>query len=518
MHRRRGDAAGRWPLSRIFTLGAAVAAVVALTAIALGAVSLVRLSDARTSLLDVVAPMNLGFKDLGLALLNQETGVRGYALSKRPESRQPYDTGGADAQAAAATVRGFARQGGFSAVLTDMDALDVTVLRWRTTYAEPVLSTASAVDTGKPQFDEVRAKLAMLQSDIDVLRLAGRARLTDAANVVTGVGIAIAAVIAAFLAATAIGLRRGVLRPVSDLARQVREVVSGDVQQEVRAEGPREIVELGGDVDAMRVHILGEVDRAQEVNRRLDEQARELERSNRDLEQFAYVASHDLQEPLRKVGSFCQLLQRRYAGQLDERADQYIAFAVDGASRMQQLINDLLAFSRVGRTTAGFVPVALDEVAEAVRTQLETARAEVEGTLEIGPLPVVQGDAALLRQLLLNLVGNALKFHREGVPPVVRIDACRDGDVWTITVADNGIGIEQEFGEKVFVIFQRLHARDVYAGTGIGLALAKKIVEFHRGRIAVDDPGPEPGTTIRLTLPAGEQEDPVTELLPAEGT
>jgi len=505
---RRRESARRWPLSRIFALGAALAAVVALTAIVVGAVSLVRLSDARSSLLDVVAPMNLGFKDLSLALVNQETGARGYALSKRPESRQPYDTGVADAQAAETAVRGFAQQGGFTAVLIDLDALDITVARWRTTYAEPMLSTASAVDTGKAQFDEVRAKLGMLQADIDVLRLAGRARLTDAANVVTGVGIAIAAAIAAFLAAASIGLRRSVLRPVSDLARQVRDVVAGDVAQEVRAEGPREITELGGDVDAMRARILGDLGRAQEVNRRLDEQARELERSNRDLEQFAYVASHDLQEPLRKVGSFCQLLQRRYAGQLDERADQYIAFAVDGASRMQQLINDLLSFSRVGRTTAGFVPVALDEVAEAVRVQLETARAEVDGTLEIGPLPVVRGDAALLRQLLLNLVGNALKFHRDGVPPVVRIAAAREDGMWAITVVDNGIGIEPEYGEKVFVIFQRLHARDVYAGTGIGLALAKKIVEFHRGRITVDEPGPEPGTTIRLTLPAaGEEED-----------
>jgi light-regulated signal transduction histidine kinase (bacteriophytochrome) len=252
----------------------------------------------------------------------------------------------------------------------------------------------------------------------------------------------------------------------------------------------------------MRLAILHELEAAREANQQLDDQAQDLERSNRDLEQFAYVASHDLQEPLRKVASFCQLLQRRYAGKLDDRADQYIAFAVDGAERMQQLINDLLSFSRVGRTTAAFSEVALDDVVAAAKAQLEPARTDVDGTIEIAPLPVVCGDSSLLRALFVNLVGNGLKFHREGVPPHVVVAAEKIGDEWEVTVSDNGIGIDPEYVDKVFVIFQRLHARDVYAGTGIGLALAKKIVEFHGGRIGIDPPRPEPGTTVRLTLPA----------------
>jgi light-regulated signal transduction histidine kinase (bacteriophytochrome) len=268
------------------------------------------------------------------------------------------------------------------------------------------------------------------------------------------------------------------------------------------ADGPREIVNLGADVDSMRLAILHELEAAREANQQLDDQAQDLERSNRDLEQFAYVASHDLQEPLRKVASFCQLLQRRYAGKLDDRADQYIAFAVDGAERMQQLINDLLSFSRVGRTTAAFSEVALDDVVAAAKAQLEPARTDVDGTIEIEPLPVVCGDSSLLRALFVNLVGNGLKFHREGVPPHVVVAAEKIGDEWEVTVSDNGIGIDPEYVDKVFVIFQRLHARDVYAGTGIGLALAKKIVEFHGGRIGIDPPRPEPGTTVRLTLPA----------------
>ena len=276
-------------------------------------------------------------------------------------------------------------------------------------------------------------------------------------------------VVAAFLAAAAWGLRRGVLDPIAALADQVRGVVSGDVHREVRGSGPREIVELGADVDAMRVHISDEVDLLQEVNRRLDEQARDLERSNRDLEQFAYVASHDLQEPLRKVSSFCQLLQRRYGGQLDERADQYIGFAVDGAQRMQRLINDLLAFSRVGRTTAGFEAVDLREIALAAAAQVETTRTELDGEIVVGDLPQVQGDPALLRQLLLNLFGNGLKFHRPDVAPVVRVRRPRaTATSGSSRVADNGIGVEPEYAEKIFVIFQRLHGRESTRAPGSG--------------------------------------------------
>jgi light-regulated signal transduction histidine kinase (bacteriophytochrome) len=297
-----------------------------------------------------------------------------------------------------------------------------------------------------------------------------------------------------------------VLRPVSDLAAQVREVVAGDTDREVDVDGPGEIRELGADVDAMRRHILRDLDEAQAVNRRLDDQARELERSNRDLEQFAYVASHDLQEPLRKVASFCQLLQRRYAGKLDERADQYIEFAVDGAQRMQQLINDLLAFSRVGRTRDNFGTVDLGAIAATAAAQLEQAREDAGGEIVLGALPTVQGDPGLLRALMANLIGNGLKFHREDVPPVVRVDARRDGGMWALTVADNGIGIEPEYREKIFVIFQRLHGRDEYPGTGIGLALAKKIVEFHEGHIEVVSGGDGEGTTIHFTLPALPEE------------
>lgn len=498
-----------WPLRRWFAVGAAVTAVLALLAVALGAAALNRLGDARANLLDEAAPAREAGENLALALLNQEAGIRGYDLTGRAEFLRPYRDGLVAQQEAFATLRALSASADLGSLAADLAALERAVQRWRTEIAQPVVA-AGGLDPGLPAadpvrgailFDDVRAALDAVTANLAAEQAMARVGVIAAARSLVWFAVGMAAVLTVFILAVAIGLRRGVLDPVSRLAAGTREVVSGDVQREVRGSGPREIVELGADVEAMRAHIVRELGTLQEVNRRLDEQARDLERSNRDLEQFAYVASHDLQEPLRKVSSFCQLLQRRYGGQLDERADQYIAFAVDGAQRMQRLINDLLAFSRVGRTTERFETVELAEVAAAATEQLEAARADADGTVTLGALPMVRGDRALLQQLLVNLVGNGLKFHRDGVPPVVEVAAqARDGE-WEISVVDNGIGLEPEFTDKVFIIFQRLHARDVYEGTGIGLALAKKIVEFHGGRIWVER-ADGPGATIRFTLPA----------------
>jgi signal transduction histidine kinase len=506
--RNRPDPTRRWTLKRIFAFGAAAAALVTLGAIALGAAALVRLSDTRTVLLDQVGPAVLSGQVLLSDLVNQETGVRGFVLSGgNPDDLDPYTQGLAAQQTDVASIRALAGTGGYPTLAADLDAMDAAVAMWRSTYAQPAIDRKPgiSVNDGRAQFDKVRASVAKIQSDLGVERVAARERLNTAASYLAWVGTGVALMIAGFLIAAAFGLRRSVLRPVSELAAQVRAVASGDTGRPIMVDGPREIIELGADVDSMRLAILHDVDTAQEANRVLDAQTRDLERSNNDLEQFAYVASHDLQEPLRKVASFCQLLQRRYAGKLDDRADQYIAFAVDGAERMQALINDLLSFSRVGRNTAAFNDVALDEVVAAAIAQLEPARADVDGTIEVKPLPVVRGDASLLRALFINLIGNGMKFHREGVPPRVTVSACRTAGEWEITVADNGIGIDPEYADKVFVIFQRLHARDAYGGTGIGLALAKKIVEFHGGRIGIDPPRPEPGTTVRLIVPAPQE-------------
>ena len=257
----------------------------------------------------------------------------------------------------------------------------------------------------------------------------------------------------------------------------------------------------------MRQRIVDELEASRAAREALDEQAEELRRSNAELEQFAYVASHDLQEPLRKVASFCQLLEKRYGDKLDERGVEYIGFAVDGAKRMQVLINDLLRFSRVGRLNATYADVDLDAALDKALSNLTAAIEESDAEIvrPAGGLPRVHGDPTLLTMVWQNLIGNAVKFRREGVAPRIVID-CEpredDHDAgWTFGVSDNGIGIAREFADKVFVIFQRLHGRDVYSGTGIGLALCKKIIEYHGGTIWIDTAKTD-GTRFRFTLPA----------------
>jgi signal transduction histidine kinase len=403
------------------------------------------------------------------------------------------------------------------AILAQLEGIRIQAAQWRAEVAVPVLTAVSTggpeaakpliTDAARLRFDRLREAVARLQQSLlelrdDVYRDARR----------TGNGLVLLLILAAVVVLVAgVGLvflmHRTVTRPVTDLAAQVRVVAGGDYDREITSTGSPELARLAADINAMRRQIASDLAAVREaraqiewVNEQLQAQAAELTRSNRDLEQFAYVASHDLQEPLRKVASFCQLLQRRYAGQLDERADQYIAFAVAGAQRMQRLINDLLAFSRIGRITTGFTDVDLDRVLAEVSAQTETAREVVGGKLTWTDLPVVEGEESLLTTLFGNLVGNSLKFRCPGVPPEIHVSARRDRDNWEITVRDNGIGIEEEFAEKIFVIFQRLHARDAYPGTGIGLAIVKKIVEYHGGRVWLD-PDVTEGTAIRFTLP-----------------
>jgi len=225
----------------------------------------------------------------------------------------------------------------------------------------------------------------------------------------------------------------------------------------------------------------------------------DLEHSNKELEQFAYVASHDLQEPLRMVASYTQLLGKRYKDKLDSDANDFIAFAIDGAVRMQTLINDLLAFSRISSKVKPFTSVNLSEVLGEALMSLQSIIIENSAIILNDNLPSVLGDDSQLTRLFQNLIGNAIKYRRD-IPPEIHISAEEMKSEWKISVQDNGIGIEKDFYEKIFIIFQRLHSRDKYPGTGIGLAICKRIVEMHGGRIWLESEKGH-GSTFYFTIP-----------------
>jgi PAS domain S-box-containing protein len=249
--------------------------------------------------------------------------------------------------------------------------------------------------------------------------------------------------------------------------------------------------------------IVRDVSERNRMLKSLEFQTQELQRSNKELEQFAYVASHDLQEPLRMVASFTELLAERYQGNLDERADKYIRYIVEGAKRMQQLVNDLLAFSRVGTQGKPLRPTDSQAIAMQAVDGLRATMEETDCEIVCDGLPLVNADETQLRQIFQNLIGNALKFRADR-PPRIRISAEPAGKEWRFSVADNGIGIEKQYSEQIFQMFQRLHGRDEYEGNGIGLAISKKITERHGGKIWFES-APGEGTTFYFTMPDAEK-------------
>ncbi|OPX05145.1 ATP-binding protein, partial [Mycobacterium sp. AT1] len=416
-------------------------------------------------------------------------------------------------------------------LLADVDAIDQAAAAWRSSFAEPLIATiqpgtrtvvdAGVADRGKAQFDRIRALFDTQNEHLTAARSAGIEdldRIRWWRNAVLG-AIVVALLVTA--AALAIVMQTAVTRPLASLAASCRRITEGDFGKQIVPQGPKDIRSIAVDVENMRQRIVDELDASRSAEAQLDEQTVELRRSNAELEQFAYVASHDLQEPLRKVTSFCQLLEKRYRDKLDDRGVEYIDFAVDGAKRMQVLINDLLTFSRVGRLNAAQTDVDLDAALNDGLANLAVAIEESEADIvrPAEPLPHVVGDPTLLAMLWQNLIGNAMKFRKEGVAPRIRIEwqpaADADADYYSFTLSDNGIGIAPEFVDKVFIIFQRLHGRDTYGGTGIGLALCKKIVEHHGGTIWIDTSYTD-GTRFHFTLPVPTTTENPAPLL--EGT
>lgn len=477
--------------------------------VALTAVSFVRLIDSRGDILDELDPAMLEAGELLAAHIDQENGLRGYVLSGgEAPFLEPYSEGQVEAERLRTDLDRLLDP--FPQLDDDLRAVDAAADRWRQEYAEPAIAAIDAGDPGVADetelergrllFVDVRAAFDDLQDSLRDVRGVAKEDLESATGAMLAAVIALATMSVVAKIVLWRTYDRAVAKPLDRLGADANAVASGDLGRAIFRPDHAELAAVGDAMEEMRVRLVNDLRALESTYEELEQKAAELTRSNGDLEQFAYVASHDLQEPLRKVISFCQLLQNRYGGQLDERADQYIDYAVDGARRMQDLINDLLAFSRVGRLTRDHEPAALDEVLAQALKNLGPAIEESGATVEVGEMPTILGDPILLVSLFQNLIGNAVKFRRPEVDPVVRIDAERRADAWTVRVTDNGIGIEPEFGERVFVIFQRLHGKEAYSGTGIGLAMCRKIVEHHGGTIHIEQPD-GPGTRFVLTFP-----------------
>jgi signal transduction histidine kinase len=499
---RQNSAGHRWSLKRRLGYVFSLAAVLLVAGLVIGGLALTSMIRAVNLQVNRLDPALRYSSYLYNSYINQETGVRGYALTKQSDFLQPYMMGVKSAASNKRTLHKIANP--YPRLRADLNTVIARADRWSASYALPAISTVQhhgtvsdpAEVTGKNDFDAFRSAVITFNNEAIAERRAALSRLHAATDTTVIVAASGALLLLLGGAAAWAGQVLWVRRPLESVRRETQTVASGDLNHQVQLSGPREFSELAADVEAMRRQLIYSLDD-------ISFKASELERSNRDLEQFAYVASHDLQEPLRKVASFCQMLESRYAEQLDERAKQYIAYAVDGAKRMQGLINDLLAFSRVGQPGTNFGPVDLNEAAGRAVSELDAAVEDSDATITVDHLPVVPGERGLLIQLFANLIGNSIKFRRVDVPPVIRITAEQQNGDWEFACKDNGIGIEANYRERVFAIFQRLHPRDAYPGTGIGLALCRKIVDFHGGKIWIDDQeADQPGTVIRWTLPS----------------
>jgi len=289
------------------------------------------------------------------------------------------------------------------------------------------------------------------------------------------------------------GLMYAIARDISD-----RKHIE-NLMQQTHDELEQKVKERTAELAKANIELQAEIIERKRAEEVLRERTEALERSNSELEKFAYVASHDLQEPLRMVASYTQLLAKRYKGRLDTDADEFIAYAVDGATRMQVLINDLLTYSRVSTKGNDLKPTYCGTVLEHTLENLKQSLEESGAQVTCDPLPTVMADDVQLGQLFQNLIGNAIKFRSEESPQIY-ISAKRNEDKWVFSVRDNGIGIDPEFHKRIFVIFQRLHKRGEYPGTGIGLAVCNKIVERHAGHIWVES-NPKEGSTFYFTIP-----------------
>ncbi|TAM60584.1 hypothetical protein EPN52_04675 [bacterium] len=433
------------PASTFLLVGIVIIAIVT------GIVAYGVIRDSRAALIDAYL-VRLDLQRAQTLITEEVTAVRGYVSIRQRPLLANFDATDRELQYTLDSLRARARRpllSGLSADVADVEAMHA---RWHRSVAAPLLAGSAAAARLEPSgnllVDHMNADLTAAQG------VAEAAAASTESSVARTVAVSIGVIVFFVVMLGIVALRLEYVRFAKERA--------------LRSE--------------------------------IDERNQALERSNASLQEFAYVASHDLQEPLRTVASFTQLLQRRYAGRLDKDADEFIAFAVDGATRMQQLVNDILEYSRI--TTHGKPLVALDLKVplERALTNLRSAIAEHGAAIDVQTLPVVWGDEVQLTQLLQNLVANSMKYCNHAQPEVA-VRATRSDGEWTISVHDNGIGIAPEYHERIFRIFQRLHSRGEYEGTGIGLAICKRIVDRHGGRIWVESEEGQ-GATFSFTLRA----------------
>jgi signal transduction histidine kinase len=411
-------------------------------------------------------------------MTDAETGERGYILTGENSYLAPYQRGLTEVRDNIAAVRRLTSDN--PEQQRSLDSLEPVIAERLRELHERIqvrrdtglAAGAAAVreGAGKEYMNQVRASLGGMKTEEERL-LALRSTELDASSEKTRTALVFGESLGLFFLAIA-GL-----------------VVHSEMRHRRQAED--DVRQLNADLERKVA------DRTAE----LAERAKDLERSNMELQQFAYVASHDLQEPLRTIASFTQLLAKRYGDKLDDKAREFIAFAVDGSKRMQTLINDLLTFSRVGTQGRRLVSVSTDAVLDAVLKNLNRGIEESRAIITRDPLPIVLADELQLSQILQNLIGNAIKFRRNQAA-TVHIGAERTATGWNISVRDNGIGVAPEHSERIFVIFQRLHTKTQYPGTGIGLAICKKIAERHGGRIWLE-PTPGGGSTFTFSIADG---------------
>lgn len=439
-----------------------------------------------------------------------ETGQRGYVITGQIDFLKPYLDGLIAFQEHSAQLRA---RPATALQLRNLERATDQLSHWRRESADPEIrarrsSLPAAVrlvssGLGRRQLDDVRGTLNGMRDRENGRLSAAVASSTRTLLTVRLVAVAGLLLSLLLLVATALRVARTVARHLGGLTAGAHAITAGQYERRLPRSGVHELDELGGQFHKMARAVRERELALEHSAQTLQLTNEQLSRSNRELEQFAYVASHDLQEPLRTISSYTELLARRYQGQLDSRADQYIAFTIEATGRMKTLIQDLLAFSRVRQGDRTFGPVDTGRLVAEVIGDLGAQITESGAQVQVaGPLPEVRGNTELLRHIFHNLIGNAVKFRAEGRAPRVIVSATRSEapQGWTFHVQDNGIGIEPQYFERIFGVFQRLHGLGQYSGSGIGLAVTRSAAEQHGGALWLDSE-PGQGSTFHFRVP-----------------